>query len=165
MARKREKARGGGRTCHRLIRRYGSSTLPFRTSRKGEIRKGDETMDKAMEAIAEQQAKVKARSAPWMVGEQLKDMIRREPGIAELIAQDLTAGGMSLTKAEDKIKDFADRHRTGTFACVTPAEAEEILREYFGLPVAGAQAPSVSSADSSLPEGAGTGVINLADFF
>ena len=128
-------------------------------------------MDKAMEAIAEQQGKVRARSAPWMVGEQLKDMIRREPGIAQLIAQDLTAGGMSLTAAEAKINAFADKHRTGNFACVTPMEAEEILREYFGLPAAaGAKAPSVSSADSSLPEGAGTGdagkaVIDLADFF
>jgi len=128
-------------------------------------------MEKAIRAIEAQQAKVKARSAPWMVGEQLKDMIRREPGIAELIAQDLTAGGMSLTAAEKKINAFADKHRTGNFACVTPGEAEEILREYFGLPAAaGAQAPSVSSADSSLPEGAGTGdagkaVIDLADFF
>ena len=123
-------------------------------------------MEKAIRAIEAQQAKVKARSAPWMVGEQLKDMIRREPGIAELIAQDLTAGGMSLTAAEAKIKAFADKNKTGKFACVTPGEAEEILREYFGLPdAAGAQAPSVSSADSSLPEGAGTGVINLADFF
>ena len=93
-------------------------------------------MDKAMEAIAEQQGKVRARSAPWMVGEQLKDMIRREPGIAQLIAQDLTDGGMSLTAAEAKIKAFADKNKTGTFACVTPAEAEEILRGYFGLPAA-----------------------------
>ena len=127
-------------------------------------------MDKAMAAIEEQQGRVKARSAPWMVGEQLKDMVRREPGIGELIAQDLTSGGMSLEKAEVRIKAFADKHRTGNFACVTPGEAEEILREYFGLPAgAGVQAPTVSSADSSLPEGAGTGgaegVIDLADFF
>lgn len=127
-------------------------------------------MDKAMEAIGAQQGRVKARSAPWMVGEQLKDMVRREPGIGELIAQDLTVGGMSLEKAEAKLREFAGKHKVGNFACVTPGEAEEILREYFGLPKAGAQAPSVSSADSSLPEGAGTGdagkaVIDLADFF
>ena len=91
-------------------------------------------MEKAIKAIEAQQAKVKARSAPWMVGEQLKDMIRREPGIAELIAQDLTAGGMSLTAAEAKIKAFADKNRTGNFACVTPGEAEGILRDYFGIP-------------------------------
>ena len=121
-------------------------------------------MDKAMEAIAEQQAKVKARSAPWMVGEQLKDMIRREPGIAQLIAQDLTAGGMSLTAAEAKIKAFADKNKTGNFACVTPAEAEGILREYFGLPKAGEPHPSAAPTPS--PEGkAGEAVIDLADFF
>lgn len=121
-------------------------------------------MDKAMEAIGAQQAKVKARSAPWMVGEQLKDMIRREPGIGELIAQDLTSGGMSLEKAEAKIKAFADKHRTGNFACVTPAEAEGILREYFGLPKAGDDLSTASRSPS--PEGeAGTGVIDLADFF
>lgn len=122
-------------------------------------------MDKAMEAIGTQQARVKVRSAPWMVGEQLKDMIRREPGIGEIIAQDLTAGGMSLEKAEEKIKAFADKHKAGTFACVTPAEAEGILREYFGLPKAG-DVPHPSPAGDTFPQGkAGEGVIDLADFF
>ena len=125
-------------------------------------------MDKAIAAIEEQQGRVKARSAPWMVGEQLKDMIRREPGIAALIAKDLTAGGMSLEKAEVRIKAFADKHRTGNFACVTPAEAEGILREYFGLPKA--EVPSSVGCADTVPQGkAGTGdaegVIDLADFF
>lgn len=120
-------------------------------------------MDKAIAAIEEQQGKVKARSAPWMVGEQLKDMIRREPGIGELIAQDLTAGGMSLTAAEAKIKAFADKNKTGNFACVTPAEAEGILREYFGLPKAGEERIATAPAGPRNDEGAG--VIDLADFF
>ena len=121
-------------------------------------------MDKAIRAIEEQQGRVKARSAPWMVGEQLKDMVRREPGIGELIAQDLTAGGMSLEKAEVKLKAFADKHRTGNFACVTPAEAEDVLREYFGLPKAGDPHPSAAATAS--PRGSqGEGVIDLADFF
>lgn len=124
--------------------------------------------DYAIEAIAGQQAGLKNRSAPWMVGEQLKDILRREPGVAQLIAQDLTVGGMTLEKAEARIKAFADKHRTGTFACVTPAEAEGILREYFGLPKAG-DPSSVGCADT-FPQGkAGTGdaegVIDLADFF
>lgn len=122
-------------------------------------------MDKAIAAIEEQQAKVKARSAHWMVGEQLKDMIRREPGIAELIAQDLTAGGMSLTAAEKKINVFADKHRTGNFACVTPAEAEGILREYFGLPKAEDDLSTVSRSPSPEGEAKAEGVIDLADFF
>ena len=140
---------------------------PVSTSRKGEIRKGDDSMDKAMEAIAEQQGKVRARSAPWMVGEQLKDMIRREPGIASLIAQDLTVGGMSLTAAEAKIKAFADKHTTGNFACVTPAEAEEILRGYFGISAAAGTGDPSSGPAGHLPQGEGKGekVIDLADFF
>ena len=124
-------------------------------------------MEKAIRAVEAQQAKVKARSAPWMVGEQLKDMVRREPGIGELIAQDLTAGGMSLEKAEVRIKAFADKHQTGNFACVTPAEAEGILREYFGLPAAEGTGDPSSGPAGHLPQGEGkeTGVIDLADFF
>ena len=122
-------------------------------------------MDKAIAAIEEQQGRVKARSAPWMVGEQLKDMVRREPAIGELIAQDLTSGGMSLEKAEVKLKAFADKHRTGNFACVTPAEAEDVLREYFGLPKAGdPHQPPAATASPRGSQGA-EGVIDLADFF
>ena len=67
-------------------------------------------LNKAIAAIEEQQARVKARSPQWMVGEQLKDICRREPKSAELIAQDLTVKEMSIT------------------------EAEKILREFYGLP-------------------------------
>ena len=91
-------------------------------------------VEKAIAAIEEQQAKVKARSAQWMVGEQLKDICLREPRSAELIAQDLEVEKMSITEAEKKIKAFADSHKTGSFACVTPVEAEKILREFYGLP-------------------------------
>ena len=55
---------------------------------------------------------------------------------------------MSIQQAEKKIKAYADAHKTGSFACVTPAEAERILREFYGL--AGNDNPSVGSADSSL---------------
>lgn len=91
-------------------------------------------LDKAIAAIEEQQAKVKARSPQWMVGEQLKDICRREPKSAELIAQDLTVKEMSITEAEKKIKAFADKNKIGNFACVTPIEADKILREFYGLP-------------------------------
>ena len=119
-------------------------------------------IEEALGAIEEQQAREKGRTASWMAGEQLKDMIRREPEIAELICQDLTAGGMSLDKAEAKIKAYADKHRTGHFACVTPAEAEEILREYFGLPKA---SPHPALRDTFHQGKAGKGEIDLADFF
>lgn len=87
----------------------------------------------AVEKIEQQQAKEKGRTAAWMVGEQLKDMARREPESAELLDKDLDIPEMSIQQAEKKIKAYADAHKTGSFACVTPAEAERILREFYGL--------------------------------
>ena len=109
--------------------------------------------DRAIQMLMDQQSKVKERSAPWMVANQLMDICRREPASAELIAQDLENESMSIVEAEKKIKAFADKHKTGNFACVTPMDAENILREFYGLPKPGEDA------------GGGNGVVlNLADF-
>lgn len=94
----------------------------------------------------------KERTAVWMVGEQLKDMLRENPGWAEIIAHDLDIKEMGLACCEKKIKEYADKHRTGNFACVTGAEAGDIIREFYGLTEEGA---AVSSA---------LDVIDLADF-
>ena len=69
--------------------------------------------------------------------------------------QDLEARELSLTACERKIKAHADRHKTGNFACVTPLEAEEIIREFYGLPAAGADRPE------PVPDN----VFHLEDFF
>lgn len=107
--------------------------------------------EEAILMLKEQQSKVKERSAPWMVAEQLMDICRRESASAELIAQDLENEKMSIVEAEKQIKAFADKHKTGSFACVTPVEAENILREFYGLPRPGEAAPVGIS-------------LNLADF-
>ena len=86
---------------------------------------------KAVAAIEEQQKAVKEESAVWMVGEQLKDICRREPAAAEIICQDLSVKEMSITAAEKQIKAWADKHKVGNFACVTPMRAERILREFY----------------------------------
>lgn len=99
---------------------------------------------RAVALIEEQQKKTKARSAQWMVGEQLKDICRREPKSAELLARDLEIEKMSIVEAEKKIKAFADGHKTGSFACVTPIEADSILREFYGLPKPEERADTVS---------------------
>ena len=109
--------------------------------------------ERAVALLEEQQAKVPARSPQWMVGEQLKDICRREPHCAELIAQDLENPAMSITEAERKIKAFADGHKTGMFSCVSSAEADRILREFYGLPSPAEEQP-----------GPGPQVIVLADF-
>ena len=93
-----------------------------------------EFQEKAIAAIEEQQAKVKERSPQWMVGEQLKGICLHEPRSAELIAQDLAVEAMSITEAEKKIKAFSDKHKKRDFFCVIPAEADRILREFYGLP-------------------------------
>lgn len=112
--------------------------------------------NKAVEALEAQQATVKPRSAQWMVGEQLKEICRREPASAELVAQDLEQPAMSIVEAEKKIKAFADKHKTGSFSCVTPAEAERILREFYGL-------PKPDTVPAPVPA-AGPKMVDIADF-
>lgn len=73
------------------------------------------------------------RTAVWMVGEQLADIIRHDPAAQEIVSRDLDMDGLTLADCEKKIKEFADAHRTGNFACVIPSEAERIIREFYGL--------------------------------
>lgn len=101
----------------------------------------------AIDKLREQQSKVPDRSAPWMVAEQLKDICRRDPDSAELIAQDLDNPDMSIVEAEKRIKAFADKHKTGNFSCVAPDQAERILREFYGLREAGTEMPGVIDLD------------------
>lgn len=105
-------------------------------------------VEEAIRTLREQQSKVKERSGPWMVAEQLMDLCRREPKSAELIAQDLHNPEMGIVQAEKKIKAFADAHKTGNFAGVTGMEAEEILRKFYGLPDPQTDKPSGSYAVS-----------------
>ena len=110
--------------------------------------------EQAIFLLREQQSKVKERSGPWMVAEQLMDICRREPESAELIAQDLHNPEMGIVQAEQQIKACADKHKTGTFAWVTPLEAEEILRKFYGLP----------DPQTDKPSGSGAVSVDLADF-
>ena len=117
----------------------------------------------AVEKIEKQQAKEKGRTAAWMVGEQLKDIARREPESAELLDKDLDIPEMGIQQAEKKIKAWADAHKTGSFACVTPAEAERILREFYGLRKSGDDSLRRPAAATSLGEG-GNSIIDLGAF-
>lgn len=116
----------------------------------------------AIRAIEAQQSKVKNRSPQWMVGEQLKDICRREPRSAELLAQDLKAEDLSITAAEKKIKAYADANKTGNFSCVTPMEADRILREFYGLPEPAA-AVQPAPSESKPPERKRK-IVNMMDF-
>lgn len=88
------------------------------------------------ERIAKQQEGHEG-TAVWMVGEQLKDICRREPACIPLLEQDLQVPEMSLAKAERKIEAYARKHKKGNQGCCPPQEAERILREFYGLPAVG----------------------------
>ncbi len=108
----------------------------------------------------EVQQKGKEETAAWMVGEQLKEICRADPHCADILASDLDNEGMSIDAAERKIKTWADaKHQKGkgNCVCVPPNEAEKILRDFYGLPPAGA-APSAEAVRPA-PE-----VLDLADF-
>lgn len=83
--------------------------------------------------ISEQQ-KGKENTAPWMVGEQLKEICRREPLAAELVEKDLAVKEMSLSACEKQIKAWADQHKKGNCAVVPPNVAEGIIRKFYGIP-------------------------------
>ena len=115
----------------------------------------------AINKIATQQTGLEG-TAPFMVGEQLKDICKSDARVAELILQDLDIPEMSITEAEKKIKAYADKHKTGNFSCVTPLVADGFLREFYGLhkPTAGAAELGVAVSDTTT-QGK---IIDLADF-
>lgn len=109
-------------------------------------------MSNCIEKIEAQQAKLKENTAPWVVGEQLKE-ICADLRCAELVSADLDNEEMSLEKCEKKIKEYADKHKTGNYACVSPKVAEDIIRKFYGLPAAGES-----------PAGGTDSIIDLSDF-
>lgn len=78
-------------------------------------------------------------TTPYFVGEQLKDICRREPVCAELVEKDLDVAGMGLADCEKQIKAYADKHKKGGCSVVPPNVAEGIIRKFYGLPEAGEQ--------------------------
>ena len=103
-------------------------------------------MEKLCEMIANQQ-KGKENTPAFMIGEQLKDMARVQPGIVELLKQDLEVPEMSLDSAAKKLQEYADKnHGKAKSFCITPMVAEDILRKFYGLPAREqqAQAPTAN---------------------
>ena len=71
-----------------------------------------------------------------------------------MLEKDLDVEEMSLEHAEKEIKSYADKHKTGNFSYVSPAKAEEILRNFYGLPLRNEKKDSKKDS----------GVIDIADF-
>lgn len=92
----------------------------------------------------------KENTDAWMVGEQLKDIVRDNPKAQEMVMQDLDNAEMSIEKCAAKIKEYADKHKEKgkNCFCVPPDVAEGIIREFYGI-----------------TKESGGGRIDLADFF
>lgn len=84
--------------------------------------------------IGELQAGMKKGSHAWCIGEQLKEICRREPESSRLVEQDLENKEMGLEACARKFEEWAAKNREGNRACITQWQAEKLIREFYGLP-------------------------------
>ena len=96
----------------------------------------------AIEKIRAQQARLEEGTPAWVAGEQLAEICAAEPECERLVDVDLDNAGMSLAECEKKIKAWADGHKKGNFSFISPMKAEEIIREFYGLPARKQAAPA-----------------------
>ena len=129
----------------------------------------NDTQKRVIALIEAQQKPFSEYSTVRMVGEQLKDIAWEDPACAELLEQDLQKPGMKIADAEKKIHARADelhgKAKGGSIA-IPPAEAERILRSFYGLPERKHGREAEKAAAQSEPKqtpNAGK-IIDLADF-
>ena len=118
-------------------------------------------LNTVLDRITAQQNQHKKGSAPWCVGEQLKDILRAQPEAADLVAQDLEQKGMGLADCEKKIAAFAKANSQGSVGFCGPADADRIIREFYGLP---ARREDTAAPAAAAPAPARRRTIRLADF-
>lgn len=119
------------------------------------------TQEQAIAKLREQQSKQAMFSSAWGVAGQLIDICSRDPAAAEIILPDLDNPEMSVDIAEKEIRKLADEHHKkskSSAVCVTPEEAETVLRKFYGLP--NANAPAVPDP----PPAPASDMLSLADF-
>ena len=107
--------------------------------------------------IIESQQKGHKDDDVFMVGEQLKDMVKDNPVAIDLLKRDLQVEGMDLKGAAKALKDYADKnHGNSKCFCITPAKADSILREFYCFPE--------NHHSSVSPKSASIGFIDLESF-
>lgn len=85
-------------------------------------------LEEAVEKITKLQPKTEDKL--WCVGEQIKDIMRAEPRLADIIAEDLAEKTNCLADIEKEIAKYARSHN----GCCPPKASDNIIRKYFGLP-------------------------------
>lgn len=122
------------------------------------------TLNTALDKITAQQANHKQGSAPWCVGEQLKDILRTQPETAGLVSNDLDQTGMGLADCEKKIADFAQKNKQSNVGFCGPADADRIIREFYGLPDRSETPSPIAPAGTQAAAPTRRKTIRLADF-
>jgi hypothetical protein len=110
-------------------------------------------LENVIAAIEKQQPK--QRNDVWMVGEQLKDLLKAEPQWAEMVERDLQNQGQKLEDVAKLIRERAKKNKVGNCGVVTPMEADEIIRKTYGIPERGA------ASEAPAPDN----LVSLEDFF
>lgn len=91
-------------------------------------------MNRLIEIIRKQQSGHK-NDPIFAIGEQLLEMVRGDEKATEILINDLTTKGMSLSYAAAHFKKCADDNRDKEKCfCITPSVAEKLLREFYCLP-------------------------------
>ena len=112
------------------------------------------------EKIGELQAKLDPESCAYEIGEQLKDICCRDPACEAILLEDLQNPDMGLAAADKMLYGWGRNHKVGNCCGISGRKADELLREFYGLPAAGAAAPAVQAAP--VPDGPFS--LNLDDF-
>lgn len=112
------------------------------------------------------QCKGKEDSTIWTVGQHLKDILRADPSLEEIVDKDLDVPGMGIADCDKKIfewgKPKASRSNPGVG--ISHQQAEKIIREFYGLPLAGAAAPAPAPRFIVGVDLAGEDTLDFADF-
>ena len=117
-------------------------------------------MNKAAELIQKQQSG-KDNSPAFIIGLHLIDMMKQDGRIEAILEEDLQNPEMSLDNCAGKLQAEADRIHKDTKrnpVCLTPMQAEKIIRKFYGLPD-----PEDLPAEEPAPAPAPSGIIELED--
>ena len=113
--------------------------------------------------MIEAQQKGHEGSTVFMVGQQLKDICRADPACAAIVAEDLQQKSMGIADCEKKIKALADKiHREKKISHVgiDPGAAEDVIRQFYGLPERVVEAAAPDSQKDQAEDGL---VLDLSD--
>lgn len=98
------------------------------------------------EKIGELQAKLDPDSCAYEIGEQLKDICRRDPACEQILLEDLQNPDMGLAAADKMLYNWGKQQVKGKGGCgISGRKAEELLRAFYCLPEAGTETPALAA--------------------